>query len=126
MNIILKGILIITGTLFIILAIIGVFLPVLPTTPFLLLAAACYFRSSNYLYMRLIGSKTLGQYIRNYYSGRGMPLKMKRIILFLLWTSILYSALTLDCMFYIRFILLAIAFGVSCHILSLKTLEQEK
>ena len=81
-------ILIIAGTFFVILGVLGIFLPVLPTTPFLLLAAACYFRSSDRFYHWLVNNRILGTYIRNYLEGRGMSMKNKIITLVLLWITI--------------------------------------
>ena len=71
------------GSIFVGLAVIGIFLPGLPTTPFLILAAYFYIRSSNKLYNWLINNKILGVYIRGYLSGKGMPLRAKIISLIL-------------------------------------------
>ena len=69
--------LIIIGSFFTGLGILGLFLPLLPTTPFLLLAAACYIRSSERFYNWLINNKWLGNYIKNYLEGKGVSLKAK-------------------------------------------------
>jgi uncharacterized membrane protein YbaN (DUF454 family) len=69
--------LIITGTLFVGLGIVGIFIPVLPTTPFLLLAAACYARSSRKFHEWLLNNRWFGDYIRNYLQGKGFPKKVK-------------------------------------------------
>ena len=73
------------GSIFVGLAIIGIFLPGLPTTPFLIVAAYFYIRSSEKLYNCLINNKLLGIYIKGYLSGKGMPLRAKIISLFLMW-----------------------------------------
>lgn len=73
------------GSIFVGLAIIGIFLPGLPTTPFLILAAYFYIRSSKKLYNWLINNKILGIYIKGYLSGKGMPLRAKIISLILMW-----------------------------------------
>ena len=73
------------GSIFVGLAIIGIFLPGIPTTPFLIVAAYFYIRSSNKLYNWLINNKFLGIYIKGYLSGKGMPLRAKIISLFLMW-----------------------------------------
>jgi uncharacterized membrane protein YbaN (DUF454 family) len=65
--------LVIAGTLFVGLGIIGIFIPVLPTTPFLLLAAACYARSSRKFHEWLLNNRWFGDYIRNYLQGKGFP-----------------------------------------------------
>jgi len=73
----LRYLLIIAGTIFLGFGVIGIFLPILPTTPFLLLAAVCYARSSQRFYNWLMNNKWFGNYIKNYYGGRGVPLKFK-------------------------------------------------
>ena len=113
--------LIIAGTLFVILGIIGIFLPVLPTTPFLLLAAACYFRSSDRFYRWLINNRILGTYIRNYLEGRGMSIRSKVITLLLMWLTIGLTIIFGIQNTLIRIILLIIALGVTIHIGLLKT-----
>jgi hypothetical protein len=72
---------IILGSLFVTVGYIGIFVPGLPTTVFLILAAACYIRSSKKLYNWLINNKHFGQLIKDYYDGKGMPLKSKVIAL---------------------------------------------
>lgn len=73
------------------LAIIGIFLPLIPTTPLLLLAATCFIRSSDRLYKWLITHKYLGPYIKNYREGKGIPLTAKIVSVMLLWTSMLFT-----------------------------------
>ncbi|HEY94694.1 MAG TPA: DUF454 domain-containing protein [Dehalococcoidia bacterium] len=119
-----KHILIIAGTIFVILGIIGIFLPVLPTTPFLLLAAACYFRSSDRFYRWLTNNRILGSYIKNYLEGRGMPMKSKIITLLLLWLTIILTVIFGIQNNIIRIILVIIALGVTLHISKLKTRNQ--
>ena len=114
---------IICGSLAIGLGVLGIFLPILPTTPFLLLGAACYLRSSNKLYQWLINNKWLGSYIKNYYEGNGITLKTKIVSIGLLWMSISYAAIFLIEIIFVRILLLIIAIGVTKHLLSLKTLK---
>ncbi len=78
---------IILGSIFVLIGGIGVVIPGLPTTLFLILAAACYIRSSQKLYDWLINNKTFGPYLKDYREGRGMPrnakiLAVSMIILF--------------------------------------------
>lgn len=75
------------GTVSLVLGVIGVFLPMWPTTPFLLLTAACYIRSSERLYLWLIEHRHLGPYVRDYMSGKGIPLRAKRVSLSLMWLT---------------------------------------
>ena len=116
--------LIIAGTLFLGFGIIGIFLPILPTTPFLLLAAACYARSSKRFYNRLMNNKWFGNYIINYHEGRGVPLKFKIFTISLLWITILFSIYYFIDNFWIELILFMIAIGVTIHIVTIKTLKQ--
>ena len=116
--------LIITGTLFVGLGIIGIFVPVLPTTPFLLLAAACYVRSSQRFYGWLLNNKWFGNYIRNYLERKGVPLKVKVLTITLLWITIGASVAFAVQILVIRLILVLIAIGVSIHVLSIRTLKQ--
>jgi uncharacterized membrane protein YbaN (DUF454 family) len=87
-----KGFFIVVGTISLGLGAVGLFLPVLPTTPFLLLAAACYYKGSERMHRWLLNNKLFGSYIRNYREGRGIALKAKVITLCLLWITICYSA----------------------------------
>lgn len=70
------------------LGVIGIFLPVLPTTPFLLLAAACFARSSQRFHDWLVYHPSLGPWIQDYLEGNGIPLKAKLYSIGLLWVSI--------------------------------------
>jgi uncharacterized membrane protein YbaN (DUF454 family) len=83
------------GTLSLILAIAGIFLPLLPTTPFLLLASACYVRGSETLHRRLLEHPHLGPYIRNFEEGKGIPRRAKITVILLLWVSCAYTAYVL-------------------------------
>ncbi len=121
-----RWVLIITGSFFMGLGILGIFLPLLPTTPFLLIAAACYIRSSEKFYNWLINNKWLGNYIKNYLEGKGVPLKVKVLSISLLWITIGYSVVFIVHIFLIRVILILIAIGVTIHILSIRSLKQRK
>ena len=81
----------IAGTVALLLGILGIFLPVLPTTPFLLLASACYMRGSERMYRWLMNQRHLGPYLRNFQAGRGIPLRAKITALAVMWTSITIS-----------------------------------
>ena len=118
--------LIIFGSLNVVIGIIGIFVPILPTTPFLLLAAACYIRSSDRLYRMLIQNKLLGKYIQNYREQRGMTVKHKSIVIALLWSSILYSALFATQLLWLKIVLIIIAISVTIHIIMIRTLKDGK
>jgi hypothetical protein len=120
-----RGLLIFIGLLSLALAIVGIFVPLLPTTPFLLLAAACFMRSSQRLYTWLITNRWLGPYIRNYREHRAITLRAKLVTLALLWGTIGYTAFGVLSSWAIRGVLLWVALGVTVHVLSLKTLTQD-
>ena len=104
------------GTLSTGLGIIGIFVPILPTTPFLLLAAACYMRSSERFYQWLINNRIFGAYVRNYIEGRGMPVRIKIFTILLLWLAIGLSIAFAVQNSVVRVVLVSIAVGVTVHI----------
>ncbi|MEN8615229.1 YbaN family protein [Dehalogenimonas sp. THU2] len=113
---------IVIGTLAVGLGIVGIFLPLLPTTPFLLLAAASYARSSPRFYNWLINHHRLGEYIRNYRDHRAIKLHAKVTAIALLWLTIGVSIIVVDPA-WVKLSLGAIAAAVTGHLLSLKTLR---
>jgi uncharacterized protein len=122
----LRGILFIFGSLFLFLGIIGIIIPLLPTTPFLLLSAACYLRSSKRIYHWLLNHKWLGIIIKNYYEEKGLPLKFKVFTIILLWVTITISIVFFVSLYWIKILLLIIAVLVSTHILTIKTVKSNK
>jgi len=88
----LRLLLIMIGWLSVILGVIGIFLPVLPTTPFLLLAAACFARTSPKFYNWLVGHPRLGKYIVYYLEGKGIPLKAKVYTITLIAISMSFTS----------------------------------
>ena len=119
-----KMLLTVSGTLSLFLGIIGIFLPILPTTPFLLLAAFCYAKSSEKFYYMLLNNRYLGNYIKNYREQKAVPMKIKISSISLLWITILISAFCFIENNIIRGVLILIAAAVTVHILSLKTLKK--
>jgi uncharacterized membrane protein YbaN (DUF454 family) len=107
------------------LGVAGIFLPLLPTTPFFLLAAACFFRSSATLYAWLINHKFFGKRIQYYRVYKAISLRSKVLSLALLWLTIGYSAFFVVEIFWIKIILFLIAAGVSLHLGSFRTLSQK-
>jgi uncharacterized protein len=91
-----KAVLVAAGSVCLALAVLGVVLPLLPTTPFLLLASACYVRSSERLHGWLMRNRLLGPYIRNFKERRGIPLRGRIVTVVLLWLPLLYSVYRLD------------------------------
>ncbi|PKK89272.1 MAG: DUF454 domain-containing protein [Candidatus Wallbacteria bacterium HGW-Wallbacteria-1] len=107
------------------LGILGIFLPLLPTTPFLLLSAYCFARSSDRAYQWLMNNRWFGEYIRNYQQGKGISLRHKAMTLSLLWLTIGYSAIFAVKLPGVKLLLLAIAIGVTVHLLKMKTMNAE-
>ncbi|MFR9503968.1 MAG: YbaN family protein [Rikenellaceae bacterium] len=110
------------GSLSLALGILGIVLPLLPTTPFLLLSAALYMHSSPRLYEWLLNNRVLGGYIRNYQENKIIPRRVKIMSLITLWITILCSIFfVVDKHLLVQLSLLVIAIGVSIHILSHKS-----
>jgi uncharacterized membrane protein YbaN (DUF454 family) len=116
----LQGLLVTCGTLFVALGVLGIFLPLLPTTVFLLLAAACYARSSERFHRKLLNHRWLGAYIRNYRSGRGMSRREKTVTLALLWIGIGSTMVWSVSAWWLRGLLFLIAVAVTAHVARLK------
>ena len=125
-NPILRLLLLAVGWLSVVLGTIGIFLPVLPTTPFLLLAAACFIRTTPKFYDWLVQHPKLAKYLIYYLEGQGIPLKGKVYTLITLWTTILISAFILLDSQIVRIILPIIALLVSIYIMRQPTLELPK
>ncbi len=115
--------LVFAGTISLAFGIFGIFLPILPTTPFLLLAAGCYSRSSPTFYKWLMNNKWFGTHIRNYREKRGVPLRIKVVTISYLWVTIILSAFVMIQIELVSIILILIATGVTIHILSIRTLN---
>ena len=118
-----KYLLIFLGSLSLALGVIGIILPVLPTTPFLLLAAALYIRSSEKLYQWLINQKYLGTYIRNFREHKAIPLHAKIISISMIWITLTYCAITVSEEIWVKALFLILATAITWHILTYKTLK---
>lgn len=119
-----KYILAFLGSLSLALGILGIFLPVLPTTPFLLLAAALYVRSSERLYNWLMQHRHLGPYIKNFWENKAIPLRVKIVSVGLVWVTLLYCAVFVAKEWWMSLVFVIIATAVSIHILHYKTLKK--
>lgn len=113
----------ILGTMFLLVGVLGAVLPLLPATPFLLLASACYVRGSTTLHNWLMSHRYLGPYITNIKEKRGMPIKAKIITITVLWVSLLFSMYRVDSLL-LDSTLLIVGIGVTTLILKLKTLAR--
>jgi len=120
-NKIVKYILAILGLISLGLGILGIFIPLLPTTPFLLLSAALFMKSSKRLYNWLINHKYLGEYLQNYLHHKTIAKKTKFSSLSLLWITIIISILFIVDKLIFKILLLIIAIAVTIHILSFKS-----
>ena len=122
----------IAGTICVVLGAIGIVLPILPTTPFLLAAAACYYKSSPRMHSWLLNNKWFGEYIRNYTEGKGLTKKTKITALTVLWVTISYSTvfmlnrlLPATLVLPMQIIVVTVAIAVSVHILRLPTFRKK-
>ena len=122
MHIVVKALLIIIGTLSITLGVIGIVIPLLQTTPLILLGAACYIKSSDELYQKLIRNKWLGGYIKDFREKKGITLTNKVLSLSMMWISILGTILLFDITIWLAATLIVVAVTVSAYILSFDTI----
>lgn len=113
------------GSIFTMLGITGIFIPILPTTPFLVLAAYLFARSSQRCLNWLLTNRLFGTYISNYRSGKGLPLMQKILTLLLLWVTIGYSAFFVVDKLWLKILLGLIALGVTIHLVLIKTYKRE-
>lgn len=122
-NPVLRMLVLAAGWLSVVLGIIGIFLPIMPTTPFLLLAAACFIRTSPEFYDWLVQHPKLAKYVIYYLEGKGIPLKAKVYTIITLWFTILLSAFVLLDSQIVQIILPTIGLLVSLYIMKQPTLQ---
>lgn len=108
-----RALLIACGTICVGLGILGIFLPLMPTTVFLLLAAACYARSSERFHRRLVEHPWLGAYIRQ---SRGMTTRQKTVSIAILWVTLIVTMVFTAHGFWLRLLLAGIGGGVTLHV----------
>ncbi|MDA0986594.1 MAG: YbaN family protein [Bacteroidetes bacterium] len=121
---IIKWSLIFAGTVFVVIGILGIFLPLLPTTIFFLLAAWCYARSSKTFYSKLLSNKVTGHYIKSYKEGTGTTLQSKLISIVILWGSIFYSSVYFTDNINVQLLLLIIAVSITIHLFTIPTAKK--
>jgi len=124
-NPLVRGALITLGMVSLVTGVVGIFLPLIPTTGPLLLAAVCFDRSSPRFHSWLMNNRYLGSYIRNYREGRGLPMMQKVCTIGLLWTTISISILFAVNAWWGRALLAAVAIGVTWHVATLPTYRPE-
>lgn len=115
-SVLVKGLLVCAGSICVGLGVVGVLLPLLPTTPFLLLAAACYARSSERFYVWLLTNRLFGRYILDWRQNRGIPLRTKIWIIALMVGTMAVTAIFFVPLMPVRVLLIVIATSVSIYI----------
>ena len=105
--------------------VVGIFLPLIPTTGPLLLAAVCFDRSSPRFHSWLMNNRYLGGYIKNYREGRGLPMMQKVCTIGLLWTTITLSIVFAVDAWWGKALLAVIAIAVTLHVATLPTYRPE-
>lgn len=115
--------LLLAGSLSALLGITGIFVPLLPTTPFLLLASWCFVRSSDKMNKRLMSNRFFGPYILNYRERKGITLRNKIYSLAFLWITLITSFIASPAWWWLWLMLAGIGAGVSYHVISFKTLK---
>jgi len=118
--------LIIAGTLSIVLGVIGIFVPLLPTVPFLLLAAYCYSKSSEKFYNWLITNRWFGKMIRDYKEGKGVPMQAKVYSIIFLWLAIGCSTIFVVESNTMKIVLILVGVAVTVHLMMLKSYREER
>ncbi len=118
---ILRPLLLGTGLLCTGLGIVGIFVPLLPTTPFLLLAAACFARSSDKFHTWLLTHDRLGPFVAGYLDGSGIPARAKAISIVMIWITLPPSAMLLVPVGWVKVLLILLAICITLYVLRLPT-----
>ncbi len=120
-----RGFFVVLGSIFLCLGAVGIVIPILPTTPFLLLSAACYYKGSERLHHWMLENRLFGSYIRNYKEGKGIQLRVKVFIISFLWIMIGYSVFFIVSILLVQIVLFIVAVAVSLHVLLLPTMVKK-
>lgn len=111
------------GAVSVALGVVGIFLPLLPTVPFLLLAAACFARSSERCHTWLVEHRHLGPLIQGYLDGAGIPRRAKITSITLIWVSLPTSAYLLAPPPWAAALMLAVGTGLTVYLVRLPTMK---
>ena len=114
----------ILGSFFVGIGVIGIFIPLLPTTPFLLLAAYCFNRGSDRMRNWFKSNKLISSYVNNYHEKKGIPIRAKMNSIFILWITIGISIYFVSNI-YLRIILVLVIVGVTTHLLRIPTIKDK-
>ena len=120
-----KVLYVIAGSLCVGLGVAGIVLPLLPTTPFLLLAAWCYAKGSQRFYDWLVSHKQLGHYIRTFRSKEGVPPRVKIKAISVMWLTMCMSGYFLRHVWWALAILFVCGCGITLYIRSLPTAKSD-
>ncbi|MFC4404836.1 YbaN family protein [Gracilibacillus xinjiangensis] len=112
------------GLLSLAVGIVGVILPILPTTPLVILAAFCFGKSSPKLHNWIITNRYFGHYIADYQKGYGVPLRIKLFAILIVWTSVLFTLLIIP-LFLVKIFMLIVAISVTIFILTSPLLKSK-
>ena len=121
-----RNLLLVLGCVSLAVGVIGIVLPLIPTTGPLLLAAVCFDRSSPRFHSWLMHNRYLGGYIRNYQQGRGLPMLQKVCTIGLLWSTITLSIVFAVDAWWGRVLLAGIAVAVTVHVVTLPTYRPDR
>lgn len=122
-NRVLRVVLVAVGFCSVALGVLGIFLPLLPTVPLLLLAAACFSRSSERFHNWLLDHPRLGPVVRPYFEGQGIPMRAKITAIVLIWLTIPVSVLFFIPLFWVQVFLIVVGLGVTVYLLRLPVCE---
>ena len=115
-NKLLRMLLLACGFFFIFLSVLGAILPLVPTTPFLIVAAACFYKSSGRFYRWIMFNRFFGQYLRDYTSGKGIPLHIKILSVIFLWVSTLVSVFIFIPYLWLEIVVITLNLAITIHI----------
>ncbi|HEX2936802.1 MAG TPA: YbaN family protein [Bacteroidales bacterium] len=116
-----KSLFLFIGISSLVLGFIGIFLPVLPTTPFILLAAYCFAKSSERFHNYIMQHKLFGKMVSDFYEKRIIPVKTKIIALTLMWATLLLSVIFFMPYIWVKWVVIGIGVAVTAYLLSFRS-----
>lgn len=117
----LRLLLLVLGFIMAFLAMLGALLPLLPTTPFLIASAACFYRSSERFYNLIMFNRYFGHYLRDYQAGKGIPLRVKITSMSFLWASTLISVIFFITATWLMILVIAFSTAITVHVFMIRT-----